>query len=267
MITCSLAKLENRFLSVRAWLLSPSILSTFGEASRQGAGRSAHLCLVNMMSMPVVIYCIMISMCYSINRRLGCTPCDLKKITDFTTSITSGGRFRAVLSSLPLRFLVRYLSGGAAQPVHMRAKSKVVSLPIFGRTNPMFSNKINRCPVGPRQHGQRMAGRQRRDLFHAAVEEGAGPDEDCSNALLRKSCERRDALFVAADAFFFIRALQLVTPPPAGLRSWIGYSERLGPRERQTRQQWVSIPGAIAIVSAAVRPVKRQCRWHSPRAG
>ena len=52
MITCSLAKLENRFLSVRAWLLSPSILSTFGEASRQGAGRSAHLCLVNMMSMP-----------------------------------------------------------------------------------------------------------------------------------------------------------------------------------------------------------------------
>ena len=188
MITCSLAKLENRFLSVRAWLLSPSILSTFGEASRQGAGRSAHLCLVNMMSMPVVIYCIMISMCYSINRRLGCTPCDLKKITDFTTSITSGGRFRAVLSSLPLRFLVRYLSGGAAQPVHMRAKSKVVSLPIFGRTNPMFSNKINRCPVGPRQHGQRMAGRQRRDLFHAAVEEGAGPDEDCSNALLRKSC-------------------------------------------------------------------------------
>ena len=151
MITCSLAKLENRFLSVRAWLLSPSILSTFGEASRQGAGRSAHLCLVNMMSMPVVIYCIMISMCYSINRRLGCTPCDLKKITDFTTSITSGGRFRAVLSSLPLRFLVWYLSGGAAQPVHMRAKSKVVSLPIFGRTNPMFSNKINRCPVGPRQ--------------------------------------------------------------------------------------------------------------------
>jgi hypothetical protein len=52
MITCSLAKLENRFLSVRAWLLSPSILSTFGEASRRGAGRSAHLCLVNTVSMP-----------------------------------------------------------------------------------------------------------------------------------------------------------------------------------------------------------------------
>jgi hypothetical protein len=69
----------------RAWLLSPSILSTFGEASRQGAGRSAHLCLVNMMSMPVVIYCIMISKCYSTATRF--TPCDLKKITHFTTLI------------------------------------------------------------------------------------------------------------------------------------------------------------------------------------
>jgi hypothetical protein len=52
MITCFLAKLESRFLSVRIYLLSPSILSAFDEASRWGAGRSPHLCLVNMVSMP-----------------------------------------------------------------------------------------------------------------------------------------------------------------------------------------------------------------------
>jgi hypothetical protein len=47
-----LAKLESRFLSMRIYLLSPSILSAFDEASRRGAGRRAHLCLVNMVSMP-----------------------------------------------------------------------------------------------------------------------------------------------------------------------------------------------------------------------
>jgi hypothetical protein len=39
--------------------------------------------------------------------------------------------------------------------------------------------------------GQRMAGRQRCELFHAPGVEGAGADEDCTHALLRKSCEGR----------------------------------------------------------------------------
>jgi hypothetical protein len=52
MITCFLAKLENRFLRVHIYLLSPSILSAFDEASHRRAGRSAHLGLVNMMGMP-----------------------------------------------------------------------------------------------------------------------------------------------------------------------------------------------------------------------
>ena len=34
-----------------------------------------------------------------------------------------------------------------------------------------------------------MAGRQRRELFHALVVEAAGADQDRTNALLRKSCE------------------------------------------------------------------------------
>jgi len=37
---------------MRTYLLSPSILSAFDEASHRRAGRSAHLCLVNMMGMP-----------------------------------------------------------------------------------------------------------------------------------------------------------------------------------------------------------------------
>ena len=39
--------------------------------------------------------------------------------------------------------------------------------------------------------GQRMAGRQRRKLFHATVEEGTVAEQDRTNALLRKSCEGR----------------------------------------------------------------------------
>jgi len=37
--------------------------------------------------------------------------------------------------------------------------------------------------------GQRMADRQRRDLFRVSVEEGTGANQDRANALLRKSCE------------------------------------------------------------------------------
>src|SRR4029077_14900 len=37
--------------------------------------------------------------------------------------------------------------------------------------------------------GQRMAGRQRRELFHALAVEDTGADQDRTNALLRKSCE------------------------------------------------------------------------------
>ena len=36
-----------------------------------------------------------------------------------------------------------------------------------------------------------MAGRQRRELFHAAVVKGTGADQDRTDALLRKSCEGR----------------------------------------------------------------------------
>ena len=39
--------------------------------------------------------------------------------------------------------------------------------------------------------GQRMAGRQRRELFHAPVVEHTADDQDRTNALLRKSCEGR----------------------------------------------------------------------------
>ena len=39
--------------------------------------------------------------------------------------------------------------------------------------------------------GQRMAGRQRRELFRAPVVEGTDADQDRTNALLRKSCEGR----------------------------------------------------------------------------
>ena len=39
--------------------------------------------------------------------------------------------------------------------------------------------------------GQRMAGRQRRELFHPPVEEVAAADQDRTNALLRKTCEGR----------------------------------------------------------------------------
>jgi hypothetical protein len=52
MITCFLAKLESRFLSMRIYLLSSSILSAFDEASHRRAGRPAHLGLVNMVSIP-----------------------------------------------------------------------------------------------------------------------------------------------------------------------------------------------------------------------
>jgi hypothetical protein len=34
-----------------------------------------------------------------------------------------------------------------------------------------------------------MAGRQRRELFHASVVEGTGSDQDRTNMLLRHSCE------------------------------------------------------------------------------
>jgi len=39
--------------------------------------------------------------------------------------------------------------------------------------------------------GQPMAGRQRRELFHPPVEEGAAADQDPTNAVLQKSCEGR----------------------------------------------------------------------------
>jgi hypothetical protein len=39
--------------------------------------------------------------------------------------------------------------------------------------------------------GQRMAGRQRRELFYALVVERTVGDQDSTNALLRKSCESR----------------------------------------------------------------------------
>ncbi len=39
--------------------------------------------------------------------------------------------------------------------------------------------------------GQRMPGRQRRELFRAPVVEGADADQDRTNTLLRKSCEGR----------------------------------------------------------------------------
>src|SRR6516162_609281 len=41
------------------------------------------------------------------------------------------------------------------------------------------------------RRGQRMAGRQRRDLFHAPEEEAARADQDRINALLRKICKGR----------------------------------------------------------------------------
>ena len=37
--------------------------------------------------------------------------------------------------------------------------------------------------------GQRMAGRQSRELFPAAIVEGTGADQDRTDALLGKSCE------------------------------------------------------------------------------
>jgi hypothetical protein len=70
--------------------------------------------------------------------------CAIAEISpDLTGRITSGARFRAVLSSLPLRFLVRCLLAESAQLIHAHIKSVVVSMQIFGRTNPMFSNEIS----------------------------------------------------------------------------------------------------------------------------
>jgi hypothetical protein len=37
--------------------------------------------------------------------------------------------------------------------------------------------------------GQRMAGRQRRELFHSPVVEGTAADQDRTNMLFRKNCE------------------------------------------------------------------------------
>jgi hypothetical protein len=43
-----------------------------------------------------------------------------------------------------------------------------------------------------------MAGRQRRELFLAPDVGGTVADEDCTNALLRKSCERRFEIAVGS---------------------------------------------------------------------
>ena len=43
-----------------------------------------------------------------------------------------------------------------------------------------------------------MAGRQRRELFHAPIVEGTVADQDCTNMLLRKSCEGRFEIAVGS---------------------------------------------------------------------
>jgi hypothetical protein len=47
--------------------------------------------------------------------------------------------------------------------------------------------------------GQRMAGRQRRELFAAADVEDTGADQDRTNALLRQSCEGRFEIAVGSS--------------------------------------------------------------------
>jgi hypothetical protein len=45
-----------------------------------------------------------------------------------------------------------------------------------------------------------VAGRQRRELFYPSVEEDAGPNHDCTNTLLRQSCEGRFEIAIGSGA-------------------------------------------------------------------
>ena len=67
--------------------------------------------------------------------------------------------------------------------------------------------------------GQRMAGRQRRELFHAPGPgvEATGADQDRTNMLLRKSCEGRFEIAVGSGVHNDKLQAQRARRRPAGL--------------------------------------------------